>query len=149
MPNLIFGTHTQAPAHAIARLGNARTFQHIHLVDDSSVLDNIAVARAGIDGDGFMKAISTVGPDRRLDAVRRIEMAAADRLGVADVAMEPCGGLPYGTRRRVEVARGSQPARGCSCSTSPRRVLMSRTPCGSQRSHRSCVSDERLQLWTQ
>jgi branched-chain amino acid transport system permease protein len=41
---------TRAPAYAIARLGVARTFQHIHLVDDLSVLDNIAVARAGIDG---------------------------------------------------------------------------------------------------
>ena len=32
-------------------------------------------------------------------------MAAAERLGIAGVVMEPCGGLPYGTRRRVEVAR--------------------------------------------
>ena len=50
---------TRAPAYAIARLGVARTFQHIHLVDDLSVLDNIAVARAGIDGGGLMQAIGT------------------------------------------------------------------------------------------
>lgn len=96
---------TSAPAYVIARRGIARTFQHIHLVDELSALDNIAVARAGIDGAGLLKAITTFGPDSRLDAARRIAMAAADRLGITDVVMEPCGRLPYGTRRRVEVAR--------------------------------------------
>lgn len=96
---------TRAPAHLISRSGIARTFQHIHLVDELSALDNIALARAGIDGAGLLKAISTVGHDRQLERARRIAMAAAERLGIAGVVMEPCGGLPYGTRRRVEVAR--------------------------------------------
>ena len=104
---VIFRGHdiTRAPAHVISRRGIARTFQHIHLVDELSALDNIAVARAGIDGAGLLKAISTIGYDRQLERARRIAMAAAERLGIAGVAMEPCGGLPYGTRRRVEVAR--------------------------------------------
>ncbi len=96
---------TQSPAHIISRRGIARTFQHIHLVDELSALDNIALARAGIDGAGLLKSISTIGGDRRLERARRIAMAAAERLGIADVVMELCGGLPYGTRRRVEVAR--------------------------------------------
>ena len=32
-------------------------------------------------------------------------MAAAEMLGIAAFAMTPAGNLPYGTRRRVEVAR--------------------------------------------
>ena len=96
---------TQSPAHIISRRGIARTFQHIHLVDELSALDNIALARAGIDGTGLLKSITTIGGDRRLERARRIALAAAERLGIADVVMEPCGGLPYGTRRRVEVAR--------------------------------------------
>ena len=57
---------TKAPAYAIARLGISRTFQHIHLVDDLSALDNIAVARAGIDAGGLLRAIGTIGRDRAL-----------------------------------------------------------------------------------
>jgi branched-chain amino acid transport system permease protein len=96
---------TRAPAHIISRCGIARTFQHIHLVDELSALDNIALARAGIDGAGLLKAIATIGRDHRLERARRIAMAAAERLGIAGVVMERCGSLPYGTRRRVEVAR--------------------------------------------
>jgi branched-chain amino acid transport system permease protein len=96
---------TKEPAYSIARLGISRTFQHIHLVDDLPVLDNIAVARAGIDGGGLLRAIGTVGRDRKLDRARGIALAAAERLALTDVVMEPCGKLPYGTRRRVEVAR--------------------------------------------
>jgi branched-chain amino acid transport system permease protein len=96
---------TRTPAHIISRRGIARTFQHIHLVDELSALDNIALARAGIDGAGLLKAISTIGQDRQHERARRIAMAAAERLGIAGIVMEPCGGLPYGTRRRVEVAR--------------------------------------------
>ena len=96
---------TRAPAYAISRYGIARTFQHIHLVDELSALDNIAVARAGIDGAGLLKSISTLGRDRQLEKARGIAMAAARRLGITGVVMEPCGSLPYGTRRRVEVAR--------------------------------------------
>jgi branched-chain amino acid transport system permease protein len=124
---------TREPAYAIARLGLARTFQHIHLADDLTVLDNIAVARAGIDGGGLMQAIVTLGRDRRLDAARRIAISAADRLGIADVAMQTCGRLPYGTRRRVEVAR--------ALATGPRVLLLDEPAAGLNEQEQKDLAD--------
>ena len=73
----------------VARLGIGRTFQNINLVDDLSVLDNVAAARIG----------------RRLDEARREAMHLLEQLDVGAVAMQPCGGLAYGLKRRVEIAR--------------------------------------------
>ena len=56
---------TAEPAYAIARLGITRTFQHIHLAEDLSVLDNIAVARAGIDGASLIAGIGNAWPRPR------------------------------------------------------------------------------------
>jgi branched-chain amino acid transport system permease protein len=73
----------------VARLGVGRTFQNINLVDDMSVLDNVAAARAG----------------RRLEQAQREAMHLLEQLDVGQVAMQPCGGLAYGLKRRVEIAR--------------------------------------------
>ncbi|MFO1091280.1 MAG: branched-chain amino acid ABC transporter ATP-binding protein/permease [Hyphomicrobiales bacterium] len=91
--------------HRIADLGIARTFQHIHLADDMSVLDNIAVARFGHEKASLLKSLVTLGPDRALAHAQSVAIAAAELMGVAADALRPCGTLAYGTRRRVEVAR--------------------------------------------
>jgi branched-chain amino acid transport system permease protein len=93
------------PAHRIARLGIARTFQHINLADDLTVLDNIAVARFANEGAGLRQSLASPGPDPALRRARAVAMTAADMMGVSGVAMQACGKLPYGTKRRVEVAR--------------------------------------------
>ncbi len=77
----------------VARLGVARTFQNINLVDDMSALDNVAAARAGLRRNA------------RLNQARREAMHLLEQLDVGKVAMQPCGGLAYGLKRRVEIAR--------------------------------------------
>ena len=96
---------TRRPPHVISRLGVARTFQHINLADELTALDNIALARTTRERASLWRSILTLGLDPRLQRARCTAMGAAELLGIADLAMSPCGALPYGTRRRVEVAR--------------------------------------------
>jgi branched-chain amino acid transport system permease protein len=96
---------TEMPAHTISKLGVARTFQHIDLVDDLSVIDNIAIGTFRTEGATLWSALLTLGPDPRLKKARARASALAALLGVSQVAGSRCGELPYGTRRRVEVAR--------------------------------------------
>ena len=98
-------TITDLPAHTISGLGMARTFQHIDLVDELSVIDNIAIGSYRSEKASLGAALCAFGSDPRLKKARARALALADLLGVADVGATPCGELPYGTRRRVEVAR--------------------------------------------
>jgi len=93
------------PAHAVSKLGMARTFQHIDLVDDLSVIDNIAIGAFRPENAMLRAALLTLGSDPCLTKARDRAAALAALLGVTEVAGLRCGELPYGTRRRVEVAR--------------------------------------------
>ena len=79
------------PAHRIARAGIARTFQNLALFPALSVLENVMVG-----------AHSRGGTTR---ARRTDGLALLDRLGLADLASHRAVGLPYGTLKRVELAR--------------------------------------------
>jgi len=79
------------PAHRIAKAGIARTFQNLALFPALSVVDNVMVGAHSLGGTTRA---------RRTDA-----LALLDRLGLADIASHPGVGLPYGTLKRVEIAR--------------------------------------------
>ncbi len=93
------------PPHAIARAGIARSFQSTTLVDAMTVLDSVAVARgrAGAVARGRADAVARAGT--RLAVARGEAMGLLDALGLAEMAMRPCGGLAHGLKRRVEIAR--------------------------------------------
>jgi branched-chain amino acid transport system ATP-binding protein len=94
------------PPHRIAEIGIARTFQNLALFAPQTVLDNVRIGgHARSRGDFISDAL-------RLPLVRRHEAALGDSarelihmLQLDEVALRPAGGLPLGTRKRVELAR--------------------------------------------
>jgi branched-chain amino acid transport system ATP-binding protein len=93
------------PPHAIAGLGIARTFQNLALVQGLSVLDNVMVgAHAGTTG-GFAASLLGLPVRAREREGRAQALEVLERVGLAGYAQLPAFGLPYGTMKRIELAR--------------------------------------------
>jgi branched-chain amino acid transport system ATP-binding protein len=83
----------RTPPHRIVRRGIARTFQNVELFRTMSVLDNVLVG-----------AHTRTKPFRS-GAARGRALEILDYVGIANVAHRPVAGLPFGTLKRVELAR--------------------------------------------
>lgn len=97
---------THAPAHAISRLGIARTFQNIRLAGPLSVLDNVRIAYHKLAGYSLLDAALHTPRFRRRE--RDITARATAILQLFDLhrlAHQPAATLPYGQRRYLEIAR--------------------------------------------
>jgi branched-chain amino acid transport system ATP-binding protein len=95
----------QLPAHRIASVGVARTFQNIALFPTMTVLDNIAVGAHSRGSGGWLRAAFRLGTRRNDSAARTDAMQLLERLGLAHLALQPVAGLPFGTMKRIEIAR--------------------------------------------
>jgi len=92
--------------HEIAGLGIARTFQHLGLVGSLSVRENVMLGGQHTCRGGFGAAalhLPLVGRQER--ALRRRADEVLERLGLTHLAGRPAAGLPYGTLKRIELAR--------------------------------------------
>jgi branched-chain amino acid transport system ATP-binding protein len=78
----------KTPVHKIVARGIARTFQNVELFRTMTVLDNVLVGAHTRGGDVHAEALE-----------------ALDYVGLAAVASRPVAGLPFGTLKRVELAR--------------------------------------------
>ncbi|MBV9563620.1 MAG: branched-chain amino acid ABC transporter ATP-binding protein/permease [Bradyrhizobium sp.] len=94
----------QAPPQEIVRLGISRTFQHVKLVPDMSVLENVAI---GAHQRGRASALASMLRLDRADEARLLAEAARqiERVGLADQIDQPAGSLSLGQQRIVEIAR--------------------------------------------
>jgi branched-chain amino acid transport system ATP-binding protein len=94
------------PAHGIVRRGVARTFQNLAIFPSMSALDNTLVGAHSRARVSFAQSMLAWPPS--VHATRRLRADAfdiLDRIGLADVAFEIAGSLPFGTLKRLELAR--------------------------------------------
>ncbi|MGV9615349.1 ABC transporter ATP-binding protein [Nocardia xishanensis] len=91
---------------ALAGLGIARTFQNLGLFPRMSVRDNVLVGAHHRANAGFVSASLRLPGVRREERRLRAEVdALLERLDLADVADHPAADLPFGTLKRIELAR--------------------------------------------
>jgi ABC-type branched-subunit amino acid transport system ATPase component/ABC-type branched-subunit amino acid transport system permease subunit len=92
-------------ARAVARRGLARTFQHVKLLPEASVLDNVVLGAHLRGRAGIIRSMLRL--DRTEEAALLLAARAqAERVGLGEVLHEPAGSLPLGRQRLVEIARG-------------------------------------------
>ena len=94
------------PRHRVASVGIGRTFQNLALFRTMTVLDNVMVGRHSRTSTGFF--VNAI----RLPAVAREEQVTNEKaqalirlLDLESVAASRVADLPFGTQKRVELAR--------------------------------------------
>ena len=95
----------KVPPHRIAHQGIFRTFQNLALWPRLTVLENVMIGTHSRTSVGFARApfrIKTRGEERRT-AMEAYDIL--DELGLSDYAFRPAAGLPFGTLKRIELAR--------------------------------------------
>ena len=92
--------------HQVIRHGLARTFQNVALFRSMTVLDNVIVGDHIRTPSGWLE--STIPLPRAVraeSAARKRAMEMIDFVGLTAVATRPVAVLPFGTQKRVELAR--------------------------------------------
>jgi len=127
--------YTSLSADRAARLGIARSFQAIRLLPSLSVLENVMLG-----ADMVAEPASIVDRWLALPRARRGERgsrqaahAVLERLGLNDLAEHDPTSLPYGTQRRVEIAR--------AIAIRPRLLLLDEPAAGMNQAESQAVAD--------
>ena len=92
--------------HQVIRRGLARTFQNLALFRSMTVLENVLVGYHSRLGTTFLGAAVPMPTALRDETAARAKaMEMLDFVGLAGKARVPVAGLPFGTQKRVELAR--------------------------------------------
>jgi branched-chain amino acid transport system ATP-binding protein len=106
--DIVFAGRTilDRPPHRIAEIGIGRTFQNLALFHRLSVLDNVMIGgHAKSRSDFLSDALHLPWTRREDEALEQTAWELIRYLGLESVARRPVAGLPFGTQKRVELAR--------------------------------------------
>ncbi|MFV0681170.1 ABC transporter ATP-binding protein [Ottowia sp.] len=97
---------TDQPAHKVASLGIARTFQNIELFEHATVLHNLLIGRHTHRQTGFWSELLFTPATRAAELKAREQVERViDLLDLQHHRESTVAGLPYGVRKVVELAR--------------------------------------------
>lgn len=99
----LFGKDLPA-SHNVIRSGMARTFQHVQLVPEMSVIENVAIGAYWRTRSGFLRGFLALDEAENRKALASARKAL-ERVGLVAEADLPVGSLPLGKQRIVEIAR--------------------------------------------
>ena len=90
----------------ITGLGIARTFQNLRLFNGLTVLDNVMVGAQRHKSYGFLSTVCSLSSMTRGEKILKDDaFEFLEALGLSSHARQLAGSLPYGSQRRLEIAR--------------------------------------------
>nr|WP_024966483.1 high-affinity branched-chain amino acid ABC transporter ATP-binding protein LivG [Pantoea sp. IMH] len=94
------------PGQKIARMGVVRTFQHVRLFREMTVIENLLVAQHQHLKSGVFAGLLKTPAFRKAES-EALDRAATwlERVGLLEMANRQAGNLAYGQQRRLEIAR--------------------------------------------
>ncbi|WJR77911.1 ABC transporter ATP-binding protein [Bradyrhizobium sp. NP1] len=96
----------EIPPREVVYLGVSRTFQNVGLYGDLSVLQNVQLGGHSMSSAGFLATSLRLASARKEEARLRAEaLARLAEVGLAHLADVQASSLPYGSLKRVEIAR--------------------------------------------
>ncbi len=124
--------------HGIAELGIARTFQNLALFPTMTLLENVMVGAHSQGKVGFVRSVSRIGVARENRQMRDDAGDLLNQLGLGSLMFRLAAGLPFGTLKRLEIARG--------LATRPRFLLMDEPAAGLTHSEVDELGDTVLRI---
>ena len=128
---------TGLPSRRIARRGISRTFQHVRMIPDMTVLENVALGGYLRSRAGTLAAMLRLdrAEERRLFAEAERQLA---RIGMAGQMHELAGNLALGPQRLMEIAR--------ALATDPALLLLDEPAAGLRHKEKQALAEVLRQL---